>query len=128
MAAHTERYRVANRQSTAAARQAAVATLADHVVGYAAIERLPQEPPDSYRVFVVCDWRRANPALPEALMTHALHLLAVAHAKQAWMREVTGDLGLLALAEPPLALATAIILFTTLLYRAVTEPGLEISH
>ena len=35
---------------------------------------------------------------------------------------------LLALAEPPFALAIAIILFTTLLYRAVTEPGLEISH
>ena len=33
---------------------------------------------------------------------------------------------LLALREPPLALATAILLFTTLLYRAVTEPGLEI--
>ena len=35
---------------------------------------------------------------------------------------------LLALAEPPFALATAIILFTTLLYRAVTGPGLEISQ
>jgi hypothetical protein len=33
---------------------------------------------------------------------------------------------LLALREPPLALATAILLFTTLLYRAVTAPGLEI--
>ncbi len=33
---------------------------------------------------------------------------------------------LLALREPPLALATAILLFTALLYRAVTEPGLEI--
>ena len=33
---------------------------------------------------------------------------------------------LLALREPPLALATVILLFTTLLYRAVTEPGLEI--
>ena len=35
---------------------------------------------------------------------------------------------LLALAEPPFALATAIILCTTLLYRAVTGPGLEISQ
>lgn len=33
---------------------------------------------------------------------------------------------LLALREPPLALATVILLFTALLYRAVTEPGLEI--
>ena len=33
---------------------------------------------------------------------------------------------LLALHEPPLALAIAILLFTALLYRAVTEPGLEI--
>ena len=33
---------------------------------------------------------------------------------------------LLALREPPLALAIAILLFTALLYRAVTEPGLEI--
>ena len=33
---------------------------------------------------------------------------------------------LLALREPPLALATAILLFTALLYRAVTQPGLEI--
>lgn len=29
----------------------------------------------------------------------------------------------LALAEPPLALATAIMLFVTLLYRSVTVPG-----
>ena len=34
---------------------------------------------------------------------------------------------LLALAEPPLALGTAILLFTTLLYRVVTNPSLEIS-
>ena len=33
----------------------------------------------------------------------------------------------LAVNEPPLGLATAILLFTTLLYRAVTQPGLEIS-
>ena len=35
---------------------------------------------------------------------------------------------MLTLWEPPLGLATAIILFTALMYRAVTEPGLEISR
>ena len=35
---------------------------------------------------------------------------------------------LLALREPPLGLATAILLFITLLYRAVTRPNLEISR
>ena len=34
---------------------------------------------------------------------------------------------MLALAEPPLALGAAILLFTTLLYRIVTNPSLEIS-
>lgn len=34
---------------------------------------------------------------------------------------------LLALAHPPLALATALLLFVTLLYRAVTSPRLEIA-
>ncbi len=33
---------------------------------------------------------------------------------------------LLALEHPPLALATALLLFVTLLYRAVTSPRLEI--
>ena len=40
--------------------------------------------------------------------------------------EVAGIL--LALKEPPLGLATAILLFTALMYRAVTQPNLEISH
>ena len=35
---------------------------------------------------------------------------------------------LLALSEPPLGLAMALLLFTALLYRAVTQPSLEISH
>ncbi|MDH3339514.1 MAG: hypothetical protein OER22_10305 [Gammaproteobacteria bacterium] len=34
---------------------------------------------------------------------------------------------LLALAHPPLALATALLLFVSLLYRAVTSPRLEIA-
>jgi hypothetical protein len=34
---------------------------------------------------------------------------------------------LLALAHPPLALATVIILFVTLLYRSVTSPRLELA-
>ena len=34
---------------------------------------------------------------------------------------------LLALRHPPLALATALLLFVTLLYRAVTSPRLEIA-
>ena len=34
---------------------------------------------------------------------------------------------LLALWHPPLALATALLLFVTLLYRAVTSPRLEIA-
>jgi hypothetical protein len=34
---------------------------------------------------------------------------------------------LLALAHPPLALATALLLFVSLLYRTVTSPTLEIS-
>ena len=35
---------------------------------------------------------------------------------------------LLALSHPPIALATAIMLFVTLLYRAVTTPRLEIAR
>jgi hypothetical protein len=51
-------------------------------------------------------------------------VLAVMHAAVAVALPLGGVL--LALVHPPLALATAILLFVTLLYQSVTSPTLEI--
>ena len=57
------------------------------------------------------------------LLAERLRKLALLTALTIILASAAGGSVLLALAEPPLALALAILLFVTLLYRSVTEPG-----
>ena len=82
---------VQNRLGFTGDRRDAVAEVDGRIEGYCAIERAPDAPMDAWRIFIVADWDEGNAALHEALFEKACAMLADVQAKQAWLRELTGD-------------------------------------
>jgi hypothetical protein len=90
---------VENRLSFDGSRQQAVVESNGSVVGYCSIERAADDEINTYRLFLVADWDAANSDVHEALFSRAESMLQEAGATRAWMRELTGDLGLLRFVE-----------------------------
>ena len=86
---------VEKRRSFDGFREQAVLESDGSIVGYCAIERAADDADDTYRVFLVADWDKALREIHESLFAQVESMLLGAGARQAWMRELSGDLELL---------------------------------
>jgi hypothetical protein len=81
---------VENRRRFRGERAEMVAAVGDQVLGYAAVERRPEDPHGTYRVFLVTDWEEAGD-VGQALYEWAEAELGRREAHTAWLREYARD-------------------------------------
>jgi hypothetical protein len=81
---------VANRRGFRGHRTHLVAEVGGRVVGYAGLERRPDDPAGVYRIFLVTDWRD-RPDVPTALYERLETELRRREARSAWLREYAAD-------------------------------------
>ncbi len=81
---------VSNRRDFVGEQAHCVAELGGEVVGYAAVERRPEEPEGLYRVFVVTAWRD-TPEVADPLYESVAEELERRGARRAWLRELADD-------------------------------------
>jgi hypothetical protein len=81
---------VENRRGFRGERADVVAEARGGVVGYAAVERRPDDPNETYRIFLVTDWEDTS-GVPGLLYEWVETELAGRRARAAWLREYAAD-------------------------------------